>query len=215
MRLKPVAPAAEPLTASVLAARVARDLAVLVRLEVEAAVWSHAEQLRRPAKDLRRLLAAAASLLIALAFVSWGAVRALDATARPWLAALLVGGAWLVLAGLLSVRGRRDFRRWRKAHPHADHLRERTQAEADARTSLEALLDLLAGELSRHEEQRVKRAAGKELRTVERELGAEATALETDVHEIETRAATALQELLEIVTLPGRAGIDALRRLFP
>ena len=213
--VKPVAPAAEPLTASVLAARVARDLAVLVRLEVETAAWSHAAQLRRPAKDLRRLLAAAASLLIALAFMSWAAIRALDTTARPWLATLLVGVAWLALAGLLSVRGRRDFRRWRKAHPHADHLQERTHAEAAARTSLEALFDLLAGELACHEEQRLKRAAGTELRKVEGELGGEATELETDAQEIETRAATALQELLEIVTLPGRAGIDALRRLVP
>jgi hypothetical protein len=215
MRAKPVTPAAEPLTASALAARVARDLAVLVRLEVETAVWNHAEQLRRPAKGLRRLITAAASLLIALAFVSWAALRALDATARPWLTALLIGGAWLVLAALLSVRGRRDLRRWREAQAHADHLRERTQAEADARASLEALFDLLAGELSRHEEQRLKRGVGIELKTVEGELGADATELETDAHAIETRAATALQELLEIVTLPGRAGIDALRRLVP
>jgi signal transduction histidine kinase len=158
-------------------------------------------------------LAAAVSLLIALALVSWAVVRALDTTARAWLAALLVGVAWLVLAGMLFVRGRRDLRAWRSAHPHADQLRERAEAEADARTSLEALFDLLAGELARHEEQRLARAAGHELKTVEQELRTEATVLETDAHQIEARAATALQELVEIVTLPGRAGINALRRL--
>jgi putative superfamily III holin-X len=208
-------PSSEPPTASGLAARLARDLAVLVRVEVEAAAWDHAAQLRRPAREIRRLLAAAVALALAVAFLLWAVVRALDTTTRPWLAALLVGAAWLVLAGLFSVRGRRELRRWRKAHPRSDHLRERTEAEADARTSLEALFELLAGELTRHEEQRLAGAAGRELKTVRRELGTEATALETDANEIETRAATALQELVEIVTLPGRAGIDALRRLLP
>jgi len=214
-RANAVAPAAQPPTASVLAARVARDLAVLVRLEVETAALNHAEQLRPPAKDFRRLLAATASLLIALTFSSWAAVRALDTTARSWLSALLVGGAWFVLAVMLSVRPLRDLRRWRSAHTGSDLLLERTQAEADARTSMEALFDLLADELTRHEEQRLKHAVGTELRTVERELDAEATEIEKDAHEIEARAATALQELFEIVTLPGRAGIDAFRRLLP
>ena len=34
-----------------------------------------------------------------------------------------------------------------------------------------------------------------------------------DANEIETRAASALQGLVEIATLPGRAGVNALRGL--
>jgi hypothetical protein len=205
-----ITPSAGSPAASVLAARVARDLAVLVRVEVEAAAFGHAERLRRPAKDLLRLLAAGASVVFALGFGSWAALRALDATARPWLAALLIGAGWLVLAGLLSVGSRREFRRWRNADLHAEHLEARARAEADARTSLEALFDRLADELVRHEERRLTHAAGTEIETVERRLG---TALESEADELETRAAGALEALLEIVTLPGRAGIDALRRL--
>jgi Putative Actinobacterial Holin-X, holin superfamily III len=212
---KTVAVTAETLTASRLATHLACDLAVLVRVEVEAAAWRRAEQLRRPAREISLLVAAAASLVLALALLSWAALHALDTTARAWLAALLVGAAWLILAGLLFVRGRRDLRTWRTDHPQADHPQARTEAEADARTSIEALFDLLAGELARHEEQRLARAAGHELKTVEQELGAKATVLETEAHEIDDRAASALQDLVEIVTLPGRAGIDALRRLLP
>jgi endonuclease/exonuclease/phosphatase (EEP) superfamily protein YafD len=200
---------------SVLAGRLARDLAVLVRLELEETAARGSGRLRALIAEVVALAMAGVALLLGLAGLSLAAVFALETRMRPWQAALLVGSGWLLVGALLSFVVAKRLRSRACRQLPADRLQASAQAEADMAATAEALLELLAAQVARHEEARLSHTAAGELGTVGHELAAEAASLETDVGEVEAEIASALEELVEIVTLPGRAGIKALRRLLP
>jgi len=201
-----------PARASDLYLRLSRDLALLIRLEAQAAASRHVAGLKRFTRELALLLVGIAGLTLAALFGSWTLVRLLEPTMRGWLASLVVAAGWSLVAIVswttLSGRMRR-----RRGSPDAGLATQRARAEADAARSIEELVELLAAELAQSEERRVARAARHELAAAEDELEGEARTLSADAGRIEARAGSAIEELVEIVTLPGRAGIAAIRRL--
>jgi len=183
--------------------RLAHALAVLVRLEAEASVARRASRLRELGAELRRLVAGAVGLFLGGALIALAVVWGLATALRPWAAALIVGGAMMLLALMLVLPARRRLARsWDLARREHEHRHALDRAEREVRESAEALMDELVEQLTRREQHRLTRAAGRELGAVEHEA-----------EELGEGAATALEELVEILTLPGRAGIDALRRI--
>jgi hypothetical protein len=196
------------------AARLARAFATLARLEVEAAAADHASRLRELRRELTRLAAGAVALLLATGLLSVAVVWALATAIPSWAAALIVGAGLLALAGALVVPAARDLRRAvHGSWPGADRAGALANAEDDVRTSAEALLEALAHRVAHEEEHRLEHAGEHALETVRQELADEARTFELGAEELESETETALGELVEIVSLPGRAGLDALRRL--
>lgn len=201
-------------TASALVARLARDLAVLVRVEAEAAVLRRAREARRTTVDVLQVVAAGAAVLVALGALTWAAVRGLDTTALPgWAAPLVVAGGWLVLAAGLARPALTLVSSLDELRSDEHDAQAREAAETDARASVEALLDVVLSELARHEQRRLVDAARDELDDLGDAVEDIADGIEDDVRDLEERAESALEELVDIVTLPGRRGLDALRRL--
>jgi hypothetical protein len=200
---------------SELAARLVRNIALLVRLEVESAVAGHAARVHELRRQLVLLLVGVGSLAAAALAGSWALVRLLDTSVRGWLAAAIVAAGWLLVGWLPLARFRRTVRGSWEGAPAARLQAEKAQVEADAAATAEALLDDVADQLARHEERRLVQAGEHELASLEHEVEQGADAVADEADELEERAASALEELVEIITLPGRAGIDTLRRLLP
>ncbi len=198
-----------------LVTRLVRSVALLVRLEVEETAARRAAGVRLLRREVVLLLVGTGSLAAAAVVGSWALVRLLDTSVRGWLAAAIVAAGWLLLGWLSLGALARATRRWRHGEAAARRQSEQAQAEADAATTAEALLDVLAAQVVHHEERRLVHAAEHELTSLEHGVEEEAEAVAREADELEERAASALEELVEIITLPGRAGIDTLRRLLP
>jgi hypothetical protein len=76
-------------------------LAVLIRRDLELAAARRGPEMRNAARELSAATISAAGLFLALAVVTFAIEQALVLVVRPWLAAAIVAGAWVCIAGLL------------------------------------------------------------------------------------------------------------------
>lgn len=136
-----------------------RDLSVLVFCEAQLAASRNMPQVRRAARDIAAALVAAVAFLTAFAFVNVGAMLGLTSVLSPWLAALVLAVAWIVvgvvLAVALSVRAGKvsGWKWWRvfSAGPEEaakDLERARAEAEEDVRRTLERLAPAVTVEIA-------------------------------------------------------------------
>jgi hypothetical protein len=182
-----------PRSTDALIGELGHELAVLVRSDVELAAVRRAPELRRLAAELGVAIAAGVALLLGLAATSWSAVRALDVVVPSWSAPLLVGAAWILIAGVLL---RLDHPRRLGRRLAQEELAAAVDAargeRAEAEDALRVTAERLAGALARE--------------AAARELASDAAAVGRD-------AEVLLHELLTVLTAPGRACIDFVDRL--
>jgi hypothetical protein len=176
-------------TSDELLGELAQELSLLVRSDLELAVARRAPEIRRLVEELGATLAAGTAVLLALAALSWAAVRGLALLMPSWSAPLVVAAAWLAVAGLLLRIDRprrlaRRLSRQARADATASALDDRRQAEAQLRTTARLLVRA-----------RAREAVGREIESVE--------------HEGELL----LREVLVALAAPGKAGIDLLGRI--
>lgn len=180
-----------------LLADLVRELAVLVRRDLELAGARRGPQIRGLTIDLVAVLAAAWALFIAFGTLTWVVLRALTPTLPGWAAGLVVAGAWALVAAL--VLRHRHPRRLRALLGRESQEEVIASAERD-RAEAEQAVRVAAGRLSRavsHEaearEREAAAAVAKHLgRAVERELEA------------------VLRELLSRLTTPGKDFLEKL-----
>jgi Putative Actinobacterial Holin-X, holin superfamily III len=135
-----------------------RDLSVLVFGEAQLAASRNMPQVRRAARDIAAALIAAVAFLTAFAFANVAAMLGLTSVLSPWLAALALAAAWIVLGVALvialSVRAGKvtGWKWWRvfSAGPEEaakDLERARAEAEEDVRRTLERLAPAMTVEI--------------------------------------------------------------------
>ena len=142
-----------------LLARLGRELGVLAFLETQLAVGRNMPEVRRVARDVAGAVVAALAFLTAFVFVNVAVLRALEGALSPWLAALVLGLAWVVvgvaLAVALMVRAGQvtGWKWWRvfTAGPEEvgrDLESARTDAEAAVRETLGQLAPAISLEIA-------------------------------------------------------------------
>lgn len=82
-----------------------RDMGSLMRKEVQLAKTEMSENISRTVKNAVLLLVAAIFVIFALFALIVAAICGLSTIVAPWLAALIVAGALLVVAGVLAMIG--------------------------------------------------------------------------------------------------------------
>jgi hypothetical protein len=189
----------------------ARELSSLVRRDVEVSAAERLPTLRRALLDLAAIAVVALAALFTLGALSVAAGRLLEGPLSGWAAAVVVAGAWAVVAvvgtavlvrprtqprereelfGLLQMLTRdQGLEELRAASEEA-----RDEAEREMRRSAEALVETLLHEAAEHQLKALPAAAKRELESVE-----------TDAPEL-------LGELLALLAMPARAGLHALGR---
>lgn len=136
-----------------------RDLSVLGLCEAQLAASRHLPEVRRAARDLSGALVAGIAFLTAFAFVNVAAMLGLSAVVSPWLAAVILAVAWLVLGGLLAVAlavraGRATGWSWWRVFRGGpkesldDLERARDEAEEAVRATLERLAPAITVEIA-------------------------------------------------------------------
>jgi len=80
-----------------LLAELGRNVSVLAFCEAQLAVVRNLPEVRRAARDIAGALAAAVALLTAFVFANVAAFQGLSTVVSGWLAALVLGAAWIVL----------------------------------------------------------------------------------------------------------------------
>jgi hypothetical protein len=83
--------------------RLGRDVSVLVFCETHLAAARNLPEVRRAARDIAGALVAGLAFLTAFVFANVAALRGLSAVVSPWLAALILGLAWLVVGAALAI----------------------------------------------------------------------------------------------------------------
>jgi hypothetical protein len=159
-----------------LAGQLGNELAQLLRCDAELAMAERMPEIRRAAAEVAVLVAGLAALLFALAGGSWAAGLGLASVVPAWSSALIVGGAWLIVAAalLLHKRPRALISRLSdesQARALASTRAERDEAERTLRDTAEALAEAL---LHDAESRAVRAATGAARRGVdeaEREAG--------------------------------------------
>jgi len=155
---------------------------------------------RAASRELAAAVVSAAGLFLALAVVTFAIEQALTLVVRPWLAAAIVAGAWVCVAGLLlgfdlPWRLKRRLDALDSEETLEAALAGRAEAEAAARGAASKFARSLAAEVARDERDQLARSAQNLRETVERDTEA------------------ALRELLDALLAPGRAGIGLLESL--
>lgn len=106
-----VATKAEPSLGELVAAA-SRDASILIRSEIELAKAELTAEAKKAAVGGGMFGAAGLFGLFAFIFLSFGAVYGLDKTALDlWACFLIVGGAYLLLAGILAAVGLRSLKK--------------------------------------------------------------------------------------------------------
>jgi hypothetical protein len=173
---------------------------VLVRWELELSAARRAPQVRAASRELVAAVVSAAGLFLALAVVTFAIEQALTLAVRPWLAAAIVAGGWVCIAGLLlgfdlPWRLKRRLDELDSKETLEAAMAGRADAEAGAREAAARFARSLADEVVRHERDQIAQGAQNLRDTVERDTEA------------------ALREILDALLAPGRAGIGLLESL--
>jgi hypothetical protein len=85
---------------------------VLALRETELETARHAAEVRRGAMSLAGVVVVVAASLAAFAFVNVAAFSGLATALSPWLSALVLAAAWVVIAGVVSLPVIGRIRRW-------------------------------------------------------------------------------------------------------
>lgn len=136
-----------------------RDVSVLVFCEAQLAASRNMPEVRRAARDIAGALVAAIAFLTALVFANLAAFEGLTNGLSAWLAALVLGAAWLAIgAGLvvaLMVRAGNvtGWRWWRVFSAGAEETskeleRARAEAEQAVRETLKQLAPAISVEIA-------------------------------------------------------------------
>ena len=187
-------------TAEELLGELAHELSLLVRSELEVAAAERGPSLHRIAIELAASLGAAVAMLLALGAASLAAVEGLRLVLPGWLAALAVALAWAGVTALL-LRVDHPRRLWRRLRQQtyeqtmATAYEDRRGAEADVRTTAERLSHAIATEMREREARAILAGEKRVISTGERD------------------AEVVLKELMSILAVPGRAGVNLLERL--
>jgi hypothetical protein len=132
-----------------------RDVSVLVFCEAQLATSRNMPEVRRAARDIVGVLVASIAFLAAFVFANVAALQALSTVLSGWLAALVLGAAWIILGAslLLALMVRAGhvagWKWWRvfSAGPEAT-LKELDEARADAEQAVRDTLERLAPAIS-------------------------------------------------------------------
>jgi hypothetical protein len=89
-----------------------RELSVLALRETELETARHAAEVRRGAMSLAGVVVVVAASIAAFAFVNVAAFSGLATALSPWLSALVLAAAWVVIAGVVSLPVLGRIRRW-------------------------------------------------------------------------------------------------------
>jgi hypothetical protein len=128
-----------------------RDVSALAFCEAQLAASRNMPEVRRAARDVAGALVAAVALLTAFVFANVAALLALSTVLSGWLAALVLGSAWIILGTLLvlalMVRAGHvtGWKWWRvfSAGPE-ETMKDLEQARADAEQAVRDTLEQLA-----------------------------------------------------------------------
>jgi len=86
--------------------QLSQETTTLVKQEIDLAKAEMSEKGKQAGVGVGMFGGAGVSGLLALIFLSLAAVAALDTGMRTWLAALIVGVVWTVIAGVLALQGK-------------------------------------------------------------------------------------------------------------
>ncbi len=192
---KPVA--AEPVTTEELLGELTHQFAVLIRCELQ---LSLAERDPGQRDAAGQLLVEAMAALFALGALNTAAVVGIGSHLTYWAAALIVGGAWALIATLavrfdVVERLRRRLTEKRFADSIERARRDQVDAEAAVKVTAGRLGEAVAREAAQHEREVIVDAAKR----------VEAAAV-NDVERL-------IKELVAALLAPGRAGIGVLERI--
>jgi signal transduction histidine kinase len=189
----------EPEAPAALLGQLAHELSILVRSDVELAASRRLHRLRLILFELAALLAAAVAGFLALAALTWAAVRALDQVLPGWASALVAAGAWAgVSAALLALERSRHLLVALGERHHARLVASAEETRADAEQAVRRTAEQLARAV-------VREAARHELRTLE-------AAADEAVETAETDAGALLKDVVEALGAPARASLALLER---
>jgi hypothetical protein len=180
--------------------QLADELSMLVRNDVELSAAERLPELKHVAKELAVLVAAAVGGLFALGAASWAAGIGLSHVMAGWAAALVLAGAWALVAFLLFGHeySRRLIARLseeRRTDTIAACRSERDEAQQKLRETAEQL----AAALLHEAEAQGMRAAS--------------SMAKRGVQEVEEEAGNLLNQLADALMSPGKAGLSIIDRL--
>jgi signal transduction histidine kinase len=184
-----------------LAGQLGDELAHLLRCDAELAMAERMPEIRRTATEVAVLSAGVVALLFALAGGTWAAGLGLASVVPAWTSALILAGAWLLVAVVLLVV-HRDPRRLvarlsdeSQAAMLASRRAERDEAERNLRDTAERLAEALLHDAEA------------------RGADAAAAAARRGKDEAEREAAQLIAQIADALREPGKAGRGLLDRL--
>jgi hypothetical protein len=196
-----------------------RNVSVLAFCEGQLAASRNMPEVRRAARDIAGALVVGVGFLTAFAFVNVAIMEGLSTVVSAWLAALLLGAAWIVIAALLTlalmVRAGHvtGWKWWRvfSAGPEEsmkDLEEARDEAEEAVRDTLERLAPALTIEIAAAAVPMAGDMAGDMASSV---VGAGAGLLETSDDMVEAMAeglpaGGVVNQMWDVVLMPGRFG---------
>jgi hypothetical protein len=138
-----------------LVAQLGRDVSVLAFCEAQLTISRNMPEVRRAARDIAGALLAATAFLTAFVLANAAALQALSTVLSAWLAALVLGAAWIVvgvsllLALMVRAGHVTGWKWWRvfRAGPETT-LEDLEQARADAEQSVRETLERLTPAIS-------------------------------------------------------------------
>jgi hypothetical protein len=191
-------PPAVPETSSdELLGKLAEELSLLIRSDLELAVAERGPLLRRLAVELAAAVAVAVTSVLALGALSLAGAQGLAHVMPSWCASLVVACAWALAAGLLMLldHPRRLLRRLSSETSKAGlgiAMRDRNDAERSLKATSERLGEAVAREAT------------------ERELRAPIDRAERLLGSADSEAGDVLKELVAALLVPGKAGLGLL-----
>jgi uncharacterized membrane protein YhiD involved in acid resistance len=93
----------EPESVTELAVQLGHDVSVLAFCEAQLAAHRHMPEVRRASRDILGAVVAGVAFLTAFVFVNVAVMLGLSTAVSPWLAAVILAIAWLVLGGVLAI----------------------------------------------------------------------------------------------------------------
>jgi hypothetical protein len=180
--------------------QLADELSMLVRNDVELSAAERMPEVKNIAKELAALVAAAVAGLFVLGAGSWAAGIGLSHVMAGWAAALVVAGAWALVAFLLFGHeySRRLVARLSEERRSVTIAGCRTERD-EAQQKLLETAEHLAAALVREAEAQGMRAA--------------ASMAKRGVQEVEEEAGNLLTQLADALMSPGKAGLSIIDRL--
>jgi Putative Actinobacterial Holin-X, holin superfamily III len=213
----------QPPSATELLVRLGRDVSVLAFCEAQLAASRNMPEVRRAARDLAAAIVTATAFLTAFVFVNVAAYYGLSSVVDGWVAALILGVAWIVIGSVLlvallvragHVTGWSWWRVFRGGQEEAlrDLERARDEAEVTVHETIQELVPVFAVELA----SAAVPAAGAMASGV---VDAGQDILETSDQIVEALAEDlpgggVVNQVWDVVLMPGRFGLKVATTVF-